>query len=37
MNNKFDWKLVVQIALMVLTAIASALGVTSCIDKIGLP
>ena len=34
MKEKIDWKLVVQIALTVLTAIASALGVTSCLGKI---
>ncbi|MBQ0046192.1 MAG: smalltalk protein [Prevotellaceae bacterium] len=33
MKEKIDWKLVVQIVLTVLTAIASALGVTSCIGK----
>jgi len=34
MNNKLDWKMIVQIALTVLTAIASAIGVTSCIGKL---
>ena len=33
MKEKLDWKLVVQIALTILTAIASALGVTSCAMK----
>ncbi|MBQ0046086.1 MAG: smalltalk protein [Prevotellaceae bacterium] len=33
MKEKIDWKLVVQIALTVLTAIASAFGITSCIGK----
>jgi len=32
--KKENWKIIVQIALTVLTAIASAIGVTSCIDKI---
>lgn len=30
---KKDWKLWLQVALTVLTAIASALGVTSCIGR----
>ncbi|MBQ0046628.1 MAG: smalltalk protein [Prevotellaceae bacterium] len=34
MKEKIDWKLVIQIALTVLTAIASAMGITSCIGKI---
>jgi len=32
--KKIDWKMIVQIALTVLTAIASAIGVTSCFDKV---
>ena len=31
--KKENWKLIVQIALTVLTAIASAIGVTSCIGR----
>lgn len=33
MEKKIDWKLVVQIALTILTAIASALGISSCAMK----
>ncbi|MBQ0023121.1 MAG: smalltalk protein [Prevotellaceae bacterium] len=33
-SKKTDWKLWAQIVLTVLTAIASALGITSCISKI---
>lgn len=32
-SNKKDWKLWLQIALTILTALASAFGVTSCAMK----
>lgn len=32
-KKNIDWKLVAQIVLTVLTAVASALGITSCIGK----
>lgn len=34
MEKKIDWKLVLQIVLTILTAIASAMGITSCAMKV---
>ena len=33
MNKKIDWKMIVQIALTILTAVASAIGVSSCLGR----
>lgn len=32
--NKTDWRLWAQVVMMILTAIASALGITSCMAKV---
>lgn len=34
--NKQTWKFVVQVAISILTAIATALGTTSCMSYVGL-